>query len=95
MFLKMKYSFFTTMRMVTARNRMIVIRNAHAFPSCSNQLMVANQNAHVSSELHDRQEEDVRVAGRCHDQDDACIFCFLDSSALFSLAIHFSFVINR
>ena len=45
---QVKYSFFTAMRKVTARNPMISIRNACAFDlSCSNQLMVANQNAHA------------------------------------------------
>ena len=45
---KMRYSFFTAMRRVTATNPMIAIQNAHAFdPSCSNQLMVANQKAHA------------------------------------------------
>ena len=43
-----RYSFFTAMRTVTARNAMIAIRKAHAFDlSCSKQLMVANQNAHA------------------------------------------------
>ena len=47
----------------------------------------------VSSESHDRQ--DAQAVGRCHDQDDACIFCFLNSSDLFSLTFHFSFVLDR
>ena len=43
----MRYSFFTATRMVTARNPMIAIRNAHALDlSCSNQLIIPNQNAH-------------------------------------------------
>ena len=43
-----RYSFFTAMRTVTAGNPMIAIRKAHAFDlSCSNQLVVANQNAHA------------------------------------------------
>ena len=47
MFSQMRSSFVTVMRMVTAMNPTIAIRNDHAFLSCSNQLMVANQNAHA------------------------------------------------
>ena len=55
-------------------------------------------------ELQCCQDEDVQVTGWCHDQDDVCqlaqlpfflIFCFLASSALFSLAFHFSDVVER
>ena len=46
MSLYVRCSFFTAMRTVTARKPMSSILNAHAFDlSCSNQLMVANQNA--------------------------------------------------
>ena len=48
--------------------------------------MIAIQNA---------QEDDAQVVGWYHDQDDSCIFCFLNSSALFSLAFHFSIVFER
>ena len=48
MSMKIRYSFLTAMRTVTARSPMIAIRNAHAFDlSCSKQLIVANQNAHA------------------------------------------------
>ena len=52
-----------------------------------------SERSRVSSEFHDRQ--DAQAAGRCHDQDDACIFCFLNSSDLFSSAFHFSLVLDR
>ena len=53
MSLKVRYSFFTVMRM-TARNLVIAIRIVHAVGlSCSTQLMISNQNTHAfSSELH-------------------------------------------
>ena len=45
---EVRYSFFTAMRTVTTMTPTIAIRNAHAFDlTCSNQLMVANQNAHA------------------------------------------------
>ena len=95
MSLKMRYSLFSAMRTVTAKNPIIAIRYAHTFdPSCSNQLMVANQDAHA-----------FRVIGWC--QDDVCqspllrsssfllIFRFLASSILSFLAFHFSDVLER
>ena len=56
---------------------MIAIQSAYAFGlSCSNRLMVANQNAHAyRSELHccqDEDEDEAKVIGCCHDQDDVC-----------------------
>ena len=49
-----RYSFFTVMRVMTAKKMMIAIRIVHAVGlSCSNQLMISNQNTHAfSSELH-------------------------------------------
>ena len=41
-------SFCTAMGMVTARNPMIAIRSGHVSDlSCSNQLMISNQNTHA------------------------------------------------
>ena len=66
-----------------------------------------SERSRVSSELHCRQEEDAQVLIWCHDQDDVsqlaqlcpssffCIFCFWNSSALFSLAFHFLSVLER
>ena len=60
----------------------------HAFLSCSKQLMVANQNAHAF-------RPNSMIAKMPRPLDDACIFCFLYSSDLLSLAFHFSFVLDR
>ena len=50
---------FTAMRTATGNNQMIAIQIAHAFgPSCSNRLMVGNENARAFGELHCRRDED-------------------------------------
>ena len=105
----MRYSFFTALRTVTARSPMMAIRNADAFyPSCSNQLMVANQNAHAfrPNSIVAKKRMPKSLVGAMtrtmsaswhnsvHDRF-FCIFCFLNSSALFSLAFHFSDVLER
>ena len=77
MFLKMKYSLFTAILMVTAMNPMIAIRHADAFVSCSNQLMVANQNAHAfrpNSMIAKKRMPRPLVGAMT--QDDSYIFCF-------------------
>ena len=88
---------------------MIAIRNAHAFdPSSSNQLMVANQNAHAfrlnSIVVKNKMPRSLvgamtkMMSVSWHNSVHHrffCIFCFLNSSALSSLAFHFSDVLER
>ena len=69
-----RYSFFTAMRKVTARNPMIAIRIVHALDLSSSQSddFFQSERSRVSFELQCCQDEDVQVIGWCHDQDDVC-----------------------